>query len=79
MIPLVEVLGIVAVLLGVALAWFARFRFITNEPEESPFAGSRWRAFPPPRAFRSPGFPIFLCGEAAAIAGAILILVRLFR
>lgn len=76
---LLEGLASLAVLLGVALSWFARFRFIANDPGESPFAGRRWRSFPPRSLYRPPGFAIELAGGILAVAGVLLLLVRLLR
>jgi hypothetical protein len=68
-----------AVLLGVALSWYARFRFVANDPGENPFAGRRWRLFPPRAAYRTPGLAVQVVGMVMAFAGAILLLVNLIR
>jgi hypothetical protein len=61
-----------AVVVGVALTFYARFRFISNRPEESPFAGRRWTPLPGPSRFRRPGFALLLAGLALSAAGLVI-------
>jgi hypothetical protein len=76
---LMPLLGTCAVLLGVAISWYARFRFIANDAGESPFAGRRWRPFPPSELFRQPGFTVFVVGAVLGLGGVVVLIVCLFR
>jgi hypothetical protein len=72
-------LSSLAVLGGLALGFYARFRYIKAEPGESPFSGIRWQVVPGRDQFRPPGFWVFLTGFLLSTLGAIGLTLQVIR